>query len=197
MWFLKPKKDVWHFYESPGPRVGLCGATAADSPDILEQERKPAGFNGLLCNRCWFQHEVAKVSNGIEDEDTREWLGALDFGAISESDRERLYCELGEDRADSLAVIHSLAESSEPDLELELVVPPVETVKECFAELVAIPLAVRVPVAPIEPEHEELDSAAIAAAAEPRIKVNYARRTPEGNGSSGIGRLLKRITERA
>ena len=197
MWILKPQKGFWHYYHSPGPRVGLCGAKVADSPEIVEQEGKPTGFNALLCNRCWFGHELDRTLDAIPDPVTRDWIRSLSFGELSEADRERLYAELGEDRADSLVVIYSLAASSEPDIEKELPIPALQSVKKSVAELVAIPLAIRVPAAPIEPEPTEEECAEPAPPAELRMKVNYSRRQPVANGTGGIGRLLRRITERA
>ncbi len=197
MWILKPQKGVWHYYHSPGPRVGLCGAKIADSPEIVEQEGKPTGFHALLCNRCWFSHELNRTLVAIPDESTRDWIGSLEFGDLSESDRERLYAALGEDRADSLLVIYSLAASSEPDIDKELPTPPLESVRMSVAELVAIPLAIRAPAAPKEPEPSEEECEESPQPAEPRMKVNYSRRPPERNGTGGIGGFLRRITERA
>src|SRR5688500_2693626 len=168
MWILKPQKDVWHYHRSPGPRVGLCGASVPDSPGLKEQESKPAGFNGLLCSRCWFTHELDRTLEAIPDETTRNWFGSLDFERISDSDRERLYAELGEDRTDSLLVIYSLAASSEPDIDKEEPIPVVVNARPSLSELTAIPLALRAPAIPEEPEPVEEP----AQPAEPRMKVN-------------------------
>ena len=197
MWILKPRKGVWHYYEPAGPRVGLCGTTIGDSADAVEQESKPTGFDGLLCNHCWFRREVQQAVSAIPDAAAREWLEVLDFRKISEPDRERLYFELGEDRAESLLVIHSLAESSELDLEVDL--PLVLAAQPCtsVAELVAIPLAVRAPAAPMAPEATEEEPPESLQPTEPRMKVNYSRRPTAGNKTGGIGGLLRRITERA
>ena len=199
MWILKPKQSLWHYYDPAGARVGLCGATLPTTEYSRERETKPGGFDGFLCNRCWFQYELDQTLGALSNESTSNWLLGLDFGELSNVDSERLHTELGEERADTLRVVYNLAESGEIEIEeAPVAVPIAESAIRTEAELVVIPLLMREATIPPEPEPDEESEPEAAAPPEARMKVNCTRFAKEKNASTLLNRLFRRPrTERA
>jgi hypothetical protein len=190
MWILKQKQGLWHYQN--GAQSALCGSSLPDAMLTRRQVSKPNGFDGLLCNRCWFRQELAQTLASLRLDSDRLWLEALDFGMLTQSDSEKLYAAIGEERADTLRIIYSLAESSETERD-ERAEPIVisEPPRDLLADLTAIPLLVRQPLTLTSVEPEDDFVTATSEPAEPRLKINCSR-IPKERTNAGFARIFRR-----
>jgi len=191
MWVLTRKTGLWHYYDLEQPGVGLCGAKTPGAGQGKEQAFKPNGFDGVLCNLCWFHQELNDSLQSIENAESRGWISRLDFGALAVPDLERLSAELGEDRVLSLQVIYSLAETARLPVEkpaLPLALP--EPITANPVELSVIPLLIREAPKPPEPVAEE--SKPEEKPKEPCLRINYARPAAKSAEPSPLARLFRR-----
>jgi hypothetical protein len=195
MWIFLPNRSLWHCHDDNRPGAALCGTTVPVPGEGREQADRPAGFDGLLCNRCWFAQELAETLTGISDLFLREWLEGLDYSSLTDAETERLCGELGENRALSLVVIHGLAESADLEEAPQPISLPARIPERVeSANLAVIPLVYRqeTEAAPLEEEEEEAVEVE-PASTEPRMKINCTRINSTNPGGGGFGRFLKRL----
>ena len=196
MWIFLPKRALWHCHDDNRPGAALCGTTVPNPGEGREQADRPAGFDGLLCNRCWFAQELAETLAGISDLFVREWLEGLNYSSLTDSETERLCAQLGESRALSLVVIHGLAESAELEPAPQPIsLPAPAPARAESANLAVIPLVFRQePVAASDEDTDDESPEEAPLSTEPRMKVNCTRFNSTNPGGSGLGRFLKRLS---
>ena len=197
MWILAPKSGLWHHAERTGDSRSLCGAALPLEDETRTSEQRPIGFQGLLCNRCWFRQEMAATLSAIRDRSTRHWIAELQLDSLADSEMERLILEVGEERALSLLVLHNLALNSE-DAEEEAP-PTAATIAEVAwspsPDLSVIPLAARSVSAPESATEVEPEMESVPALTEPRLKINCRRVPSERPRLGGLTDLVRRARQ--